>query len=189
MDPRPSGAPVCWGRQYQEDDKECNRCDYRMSCKSSQFRSTTVPHPNALPMYQPQPYQAPQPYWAGQPANHLVPQQPIRVGVTQPQPPQVFSGASFPPPPPTMMTAPPAMALPVAQQQTQHHIPAIQQGAFQQSQYFNQYYSPYPNETVGERLVKHIFLRLGQVFFHELSNFFGLWRWPPGVEEQPPRKQ
>ncbi len=47
------------------------------------------------------------------------------------------------------------------------------------SSHYMQYYSPYPGETVLQRLGKHMVLRLGQVFFHELSNFLALWKWPP----------
>jgi hypothetical protein len=47
------------------------------------------------------------------------------------------------------------------------------------SAYYMQYYSPYPGEGVLERLGKHLLLKVGQVLFHELSNFLGLWRWPP----------
>lgn len=69
------------------------------------------------------------------------------------------------------MSAPSAIMVP----QAQNHI--VQQAVH--SPYFMQYYSPYPGETVLQRLGKHLALRLGQVFFHELSNFLGLWKWPP----------
>lgn len=73
-------------------------------------------------------------------------------------------------PPTSMMPAPPPGAVPIPQ--AQYAQPTGH------SPYFNQYYAPYPGESVVERLGKHLMLKLGQVFFLELSNFFGLWRWP-----------
>lgn len=72
---------------------------------------------------------------------------------------------------PTMMSVP----SPILAPQVQAH--ALQHSMH--SPHYMQYYSPYEGETVLQRLGKHLVLRLGQVFFHELSNFFGLWKWPP----------
>jgi hypothetical protein len=189
MEARPPGAPFCWSRQFDEADKECSRCEYRTSCKGAFFRANPVQSPS-LPMYTPPGYQPPQPLWSTQnysPSASPNPLVPMRTGVpTQQPPPPMFAGTAFPPPPP-MTTAQPAMYgapavvnPPQVHPQQVHHLAGVHPSMMQQTPHFAQYYSPYAGETVTERLIKHILLRLGQVFFHEMSNFFGLWRWPPG---------
>jgi len=189
IEQKPPSAPVCWGRQYDDNDKECtNQCEYRLTCKSAFFRgNSTPPGAISLPMY---PTQQP-PFWQGaaplpapifpfQGAQH----QPGRM-VTQPPPPPTTYQQLPPAPPLTLamaamqqhnmpaMSAPPSMMMP--QMQMTNHV--IQQSLH--SPHFMQYYSPYPGETVVQRLGKHLLLRVGQVFFSELSNFLALWKWPP----------
>lgn len=189
IEQKPASAPPCWGRQYDEADSECmKQCEYRVTCKPAFFRSNANPSMTSLPIFPSQP----QPFWAGQAPGQM----PFQ-GFPQPQPQPVtrLGTTQTPPPPPSMfaqvaqaLTAPPNpmaafMPQPVAQhpqyvqqpQPQQQHI--VQQSVH--SPYFMQYYSPYPGETVLQRLGKHMMLRLGQVLFSELSNFLGLWKWPP----------
>ena len=46
---------------------------------------------------------------------------------------------------------------------------------------FTQYYAPYEGETTFKRMAKHVVLKLLEVVFAELANFFKLWRWPPAA--------
>lgn len=165
-DQKPPSAPPCWGRQYDEADKECmTQCEYRLTCKPAFFRNHNTPGVS-LPMYQPPPslpsFQ--QPTWQ-QPQQQV--QQPMRLGV-----PQTPTYQPLPSPPNPMAPFAPQSNLPQV-------TGPIAVGQSPHSPYFHQYYSQYSGETVLERLVKHMLLRLGQVLFHELASFLGLWKWPP----------
>lgn len=166
IEQKPPSAPPCWGRQYDDNDKECtNQCEYRLSCKPNFFRNNSTPAPAmSLPIYPPQPVPIPQaPAWP-QPAVSYAQPQPMRLGVAQPS---VLPQYQIAPQNP-MAFAQQAPILPNNISQPSQH-----------SAYFSQYYSPYPGESVLERLGKHMVLRLGQILFHELASFLGLWRWPP----------
>lgn len=176
IEQKPPSAPPCWGRQYDDNDKECtNQCEYRVSCKPAFFRSNSTHGVTHLPMY---PSQS-APFWQGAAPMPSAPVFPFqgaqqRTG-TLPPPPTTFH--PFPAPPVTMamQQMPPApMSVPPQIVQPPNHN--TQQSVH--SPYFMQYYSPYPGETVLQRLAKHVALRIGQVFFHELSNFLALWKWP-----------
>lgn len=183
IEQKPPSAPVCWGRQYDDNDKECtNQCEYRLTCKPAFFRAhATQTGVTSLPMY---PTQAP-PFWQGAAPlpSPVFPfqgtqqsQQTVRLGAVQPPPlPTTFQHLPNPPSFAIQQAPPAPMSAPGAMLQQAHHL--VQQAAH--SPHFMQYYSPYPGETILQRLCKHLALRLGQVFFHEVSNFLGLWRWPP----------
>lgn len=49
------------------------------------------------------------------------------------------------------------------------------------TQDFSQYYAPHEGERTLHRVAKHIVLKLLEVVFSELANFFRLWRWPPAA--------
>lgn len=128
----------------------------------------------SLPMYQP-PSSLPslpsfqQPTWA-QPQQQT---QPTRLGVPQPSTYQPLA-------PPNPMS----FVMPQQGAQFPQMQPIANQTVAQSphSPYFHQYYSQYTGESVLERLVKHMLLRLGQVLFHELASFLGLWKWPPSIK-------
>lgn len=159
IDQKPPSAPPCWGRQYDESDRECmHQCEYRLTCKPAFFRGNPIPTgATPLPMYQP--VAPPQPFWPQLPSYaQPVVNQPTRIGNIQP---------------PTI----PTYQTPLV---PQNSIPTLATvPGTSHSSYFNQYYSPYPGETVLQRLGKHMLLKLGQIVFHELASFLALWRWPP----------
>jgi hypothetical protein len=41
------------------------------------------------------------------------------------------------------------------------------------------YFNQYPEESVGARLTKNMFLRAMEALFKELASFFGNWTMPP----------
>ncbi len=190
IEQKPANAPPCWGRQYDENDRECmHQCEHRLSCKSA-FQRNTHPGTASLPMY-PQP---PQSFWPGVPQTQpSTPSLPIFPGITQPYPQQPVrigqpaqaptfpSSLQYPQYQPQLPTPPafqpPSVPTPAIPQQM---ATIVQQTLH--SPYFMQYYSPYPGETVFQRLAKHMLLRLGQILFQEFSNFLGLWRWPPSAQ-------
>ena len=64
-----------------------------------------------------------------------------------------------------------------AMMQQIHQVPVIQQsGAMQE-------YTPYPGETLPERVAKNIALGMLSAFFNifgsQMARVFQLWRWPP----------
>lgn len=175
IDQRPPSSPPCWGRQYDDNDKECtSQCEYRLSCKPTFFRNNSTSGAVSLPMY-PTPAPLPQPTWPPAPPSFTPPQaqQPIRLGTVQPPATQPYQAIPAPPPHPMTFAQQPTTAptqLPPANNLAPGSV---------HSPYFMQYYSPYPGESIVERLGKHMLLRLGQILFHELAAFFGLWKWPP----------
>lgn len=192
IEQKPAAAPPCWGRQYDETDRECmHQCEHRLSCKSA-FQRSTHPGTVSLPMFPPQP----QPFWPGVPqAQPSTPSLPAFPGITQPYQQTVRLGQPSPAPAfPSSLQYPqyqpqvPQLPTPPAFQHPQVPTPVIPSTAaaiVQQvlhTPYFMQYYSPYPGETVFQRLAKHMLLRLGQILFQEFSNFLGLWRWPPSAQ-------
>lgn len=112
----------------------------------------------------------PQPIWA-QPTPPFVPQQPQPIRLGTAQPPALPSYQHFQAPPNPMTFGQPSTVAP--------QFPTASAPQSIHSPYFTQYYSPYPGETILERLSKHMLLRIGQILFHELAAFLGLWRWPP----------
>jgi hypothetical protein len=159
---KPAGAPVCFGRQYDDQDSECQHsCEYMRACKPEFLRSNGM-----LPV--PPQYQA-QPTWP----YHQTPSVPIpaarpRLPVIQPQSPQpqqhVVPYQPQQPAPAAPVQPPPQSQLPTAQ-------------AF--NPYFQQYYRPYPGESTIGRVGAHIGLRLMHTLFSEAAKFCEVWRPEP----------
>lgn len=176
IDQRPPSSPPCWGRQYDESDKECvHQCEYRLSCKPAFFRTNNTPGAVSLPMYPTTAPPLPQPTWPQVQSPFTQQPQPVRLGMAQ-SPVQTYN--PLPAPPMAMAFQQPHIGAPPMPQMAAV-TNAITTHNTLHSPYFTQYYSPYPGETVLERLGKHIILRLGQILFHEAAAFLGLWRWPP----------
>ncbi len=169
----PAGAPRCWGRQFQKQDKECNGCTFNYTCEGT-FRQASVQAPQGPWQGYAQPPPPPpygqQPYW--QPPPPPPNYRSLPVYGQQPQPPQ----QPWQPPPPPQHTArgaaPPGYGgypQPGYQQQPAY-APAPDQ--------FQAIFGQYPGEDIAERLGKNIILRALEAIFSELTRFFHYWTWP-----------
>lgn len=158
---QPAGAPMCYGRQYEDRDQECQGCDFKDACRPEFLRENgmlTAPAP------QPQPIS---PY-----LHHRTPSAPVPI-------PSI----------PVPIRAPqPVHHLPVLQPQRSVQAPATPIAPVPQSPvstiqtfnpYFAQHYQPYPGETTFSRVGTHIGLRLGFTLFSELARFCEVWRPEP----------
>lgn len=83
-------APRCWGKSYDETDRECRGCGFQSSCREEIFRRNAEPRPIATTYYgTPTP---PRSYAYPQPAPYQNPPVPVQsqltrsVPVTQPIP-------------------------------------------------------------------------------------------------------
>ena len=68
------------------------------------------------------------------------------------------------------------------QQQVQQ-VPMMMQPGVQLPQQSMQEYTPYPGESIPERVAKNITLGMLSAFFNifgnQMARVFQLWRWPP----------
>ncbi len=139
--------PRCWGKSYEETDRECRGCGFQSSCKDEVFRKRTQPQSPTYFSPQPQPTR---PYAFSQPApfQQLAPQ-PFR----QPVPSQL---------PAVARAIAPMME--VAQYQYQQGQPTHRYGWLQDPLYQMIHSAPPPmrHQMVGEsffgRALKNVLL-------------------------------
>lgn len=168
----PAGAPICWGKQFDEDDDECKNCNYNISCRpatiNNQSTRRTVPQNGQspqfhLPMVPPQP---PQPMtFAARYGYNSAQQMP---GPMLPQ-----SGYPRTPMPPQQVTQ--------AQTGFQPHAPAgwnTPIAYLPRPNPSNPAWWQYQGETTGARLGKNMLLGALQALFSELLRFLAHWTWP-----------
>lgn len=177
---KPSGAPDCWGKKYQDGEEECAQCRFQDSCKQEMLYQTIRPNQPVLRNYAP-----------SSPPRLNYPQSSTMVVPLPPKPYFAPPASSIPTPvPPRIM---PSAALPVQQPQTSYYqqstgfslpnstaaqnplTPWHRPGASSPAYYFTQY----PGESTGTRLVKNVLLRALEAIFAELMQYFRHWTWPP----------
>jgi hypothetical protein len=169
----PAGAPVCWGKQFGDEDDECRNCNFNISCRPATLnyrsavdsrRSGAVlpqPSPHSLPMYQPT-FTPPR---FGPPMvqqAQTIPQPSVgypRPGVTHVSQPTV--PVSYQP------HAPQGWNIPIA------YLPRPNSGTPAWWQY--------QGESTGARLGKNLLLSALQALFAELLRFVSNWTWPTGL--------
>lgn len=157
-------TPVCYGRQYSDQDQECQRCSWIQACKPEFLSANGMAPVSQIPAHTPTPAISPQPPWPYPTAPSKAPTLPApitisRLPVIQPAIPQ------------------PLVAQPVQSIQQ----PAQSQALIPQqyNPYFQQYYQPYAGEQVAPRVTTHIALRMGVTLFSELAKFCEVWRPEP----------
>ncbi len=173
---RPPGAPGCWGKQYADNDRECDQCSFRSSCSQAVLQNNiAAPTRTFLPTYS---GPAPSP-----PTRPIIPQSIFRTP-TVPQTPSYRPALPAPPPP-----APVIQYQPQSPQQYQPqlqasipdplnpnpYVPMMRPGAPGPAYYFCQY----PGESFSTRLAKNMVLRASEAMLGEGMNFFRHWTWPP----------
>lgn len=198
---RPPGMPErldrCWGKLFQDGDRECEQCRWNDTCRSRVLEvAATAPArpPTSLPVFT-----APVPQRPVAPTapTGIVPM-PTRPAAAPPafSPPatQATAQVRYATPSAPVPTAPPVpaqqqYAQPYQYQQTQGYsipdpnnpnplIPMFRPGAQGPAYYFNQY----PGESTGGRLVKNSLLRAFEAVFSEVAHFFRHWTWPPSQQ-------
>lgn len=168
MATEPAGAPICWGKQFDEDDDECKNCNYNISCRPATInnisfkRSQTpqLPSPSYhLPMIPQQPY-APR---FGAPPGPMLPQ------------PSGYPRMGAPPAPPTAQTAPQAQMGFQPHAQIGWNTPIAY---LPKPNPANPAWWQYQGESTASRLGKNMLLSALQALFSELLRFLTNWTWP-----------
>jgi hypothetical protein len=186
---RPSGMPVsldnCWGKKYQDGDRECEQCRFNDTCRPKMFEylaSVPVrsPPPQSLPIY------------GANRTTGTVPMPPPKPSTPPPMtyPPAPVHVRNYSPsvtPPPSPPQQAPVHNYPYSNQQGYQgyaipdpdrpnpYAPMFRPGAQGPAYYFNQY----EGEGTGTRLMKNVFLRALEAMFAEAARFFGNWTMPP----------
>lgn len=176
---RPSYAPNCWGKKYQDGEEECTQCRFQDTCRQEMLYQITKPSQPVIRNYAPP---APPPLSLPPPSATIIP---------LPAKPYFAPPASSIPVPRTTSapTVPPSVPQPQTtyyQQSTGYSLPNStaapnpltpwhRPGAPTPSYYFTQY----PGEGTGTRLVKNIILRALEAICAELMQYFRHWTWPP----------
>ncbi len=174
----PAGAPICWGRQYEDGNDECNNCKFSDSCRPAAINRSSMrrngvqqqslPQPRiSLPVlpqqsYMPTPqFGVPQIPTLPQPSNYprtVLPHSPIPQMAQQGHP---QSPVGFQP------HAPASWNTPIA------YLPKPNPA--------NPSWWQYSGETTSSRLGKNIVISALQAIFAELLRFFTNWTWPTSL--------
>lgn len=172
---KPPSAPSCWGAKYQDGERECMQCRFNDSCQPAMVARLT---PMSLPVIR---------NYTPPPPPHMQPTQAIVPLPKQPYyaPPVSQLPVHRSPSAPQTTTQTVQQATHYYQQATGYSLPNHQNpnpmapmhrpGAPAPSYYFTQY----PGESVGSRVVKNTVLRAMEAVFYELMQFFRHWTWPP----------
>lgn len=172
-DTPPNGAPICWGRQYEDGSDECRVCNFNTSCRPAAInaygrRSLPVQQPVMLPQPRfgnngvssfPAPMMPPQQQMLPQPQQSMFPRS------TLPQPQQQQPPPQIPPQP----HAPVGWNNPVAYL-NRPGPPPTPPASFPWWQY--------SGETTPSRLGKNVLLSVARALFGTLFEFFTNWTWP-----------
>lgn len=163
----PAGAPICWGKQFGDEDDECRRCNFNISCRPATINNLAAKR-NILP----------------QASSYSLPvlQQPQQYATAR-------FGSQLPMPTLPQPTSYPRTVLPQPPQQPTHQAPVGYQphapGGWNTPIAYLPRPSPsnptwwqYQGETTSSRLGKNILLTALQAIFAELLRFFSNWTWP-----------
>lgn len=186
---KPSGAPGCWGKKFQDGAEECMQCYYQSDCKNEMLYNLTRTPPPARS------YAPPTTSQLAISSSSTIPMQPRPAPTTWTTPPiPQFPSAIQTTKPPSVPVAPivptpTTQPQPVTyfQQSTGYSLPNPaatpnplahwqRPGVPAQPYYFLQH----PEESVTVRLAKNVILRALEAIFHELMQFFKHWTWPAG---------
>ncbi len=169
----PAGAPICWSKQFDDDDDECKNCNYNVSCRPATINNNSARRNGQSPQLQMPQYHLP-----------MMPQQPpsfaTRYGYNSaqqmpgPMLPQASGYPRTPPPPPQMAHA---------QVQTgfQPHAPSgwnTPIAYLPRPNPSNPAWWQYQGESTRARLGKNMLLGALQALFAELLRFLANWTWP-----------
>ena len=179
--------PPCWGRSFEEGNRECRSCSVQGSCKDEIVRQNVnrpMYQPTAQPYYQPTQYQQPVPY-----------QQPAPVPVPQYQPPMAISSLR------RAVTSIPVQSYPATTPQQVPQVPQVPQqpqtqvpygyGWIQDPMHYYVHTTPPPlrpqmnGESFSQRMVKNIGLAMLESMFASLFLAVRQMVWEPVVK--PPR--
>lgn len=173
---KPLGSPPCWSKKYQDGEEECTQCRFQDSCKQEMLYQITRPGPSVVRNYPPPPRLNPSP----------------TTSTMIPLPPKPYFAPPVSSIPVPIRTLPPVTAPPIQQptqtsyyqQTTGFSLPSIaaqnplaswhRPGAPSPPYYFTQY----PGENTGLRLLKNIILRALEAICAELMQYFRHWTWP-----------
>ncbi len=175
----------CWGSKFQDGEKECMQCRFKDSCREAMLARVVTPPPMmrpSLPVLSRTPYPPPPPP-PQQTRNTIVPL-PAKPFYAPPVN-QLPVPAKPALPPPTTTTQTIQQANHYYQQSTGYSLPnpdnpnplspMHRPGAPSPAYYFTQY----PGESVGSRIIKNTILRALEAIMFELMQFFRHWTWPP----------
>lgn len=175
---KPLYAPNCWGKKYQDGEEECTQCRYQDTCRPEMlYQVTKTNQPMLRPTYVPLP-----------PRPTSLPQLPT----APPTPKPYFTPPNYPITAPSVARTFPAQVTPQPPQQPTYYqqstgfslpnstiqnplTPWHRPGAPSPPYYFTQY----PGERTGTRLVKNVILRMLEALCAELLQYFRHWTWPP----------
>jgi hypothetical protein len=158
------------------------QCSYKESCRPVMLNRLLPPVPQPPPMQSMNPAQVvplPNRPFAPPPPLTMAPSvQPSVFRPVAPMPVNTTASAAYP----YVQPVSPAVTMPQAFGgqflDTRNPNPVAgmyRPGAQAQPYYFTQY----PGEKVGNRLAKNLILRMLEVAFQELANFFRHFTWPP----------
>lgn len=183
----PLGAPSCWGQDYKDGDIECGQCRFNDTCQKEVLRGSmnssyppmpsmpgSVPFPKTppMPVPPPTPYRPPQPPYQVpvHPVTQYQQSRPVPIPIQTSYPVQSQQPYYQPPMVPPSQYAP---QLPL--EIPDPMVPWSRPGAMAPPYYFTQY----PGETHGQRLVKNLILRGFAAIMFELFSHLTQWTWPP----------
>lgn len=158
---KPPSAPGCWSIHYEEDDRECQNCASKPSCKSAFLQKNGMNQPSNI---------APMPSSA--PSWHR-----------PPPPPPIHYSPSVQAPNIPRYQRPPAPS--VQQPPTGPVMPSGQGDSVfctEKASHFRHHqhpFVPYQGETIGRRAIKEAILAAIAAIFGVGKNFAEAWRWPP----------
>lgn len=172
----PVGAPQCWGKQFGDEDEECQNCSFNVSCRPATINHVSKSQRSYLPSPTPRPqssvftlpvvnnqYQTPhlqsppplpQPTYSRPAVGQPLPNAPLPIPTLPPNPGYHQQQTFFPP----------GWNAPIAYLPR----PAMNNGNWWQ----------YQNESTGQRLVKNVLLSMFQAAVAELLRFLTNWTWP-----------
>jgi hypothetical protein len=192
---KPSAAPDCWSKKYQDGDEECMQCRFKDECRVEMlYQVTSKPAQPPVRSYAPPPISPPRlafplafppapqttaaakpiPQWTV-PAVPTFPASSPYIPAQPPKPNIVTTPVQVAQPQPTYFHQTTGSSAPHPSAMPNPMTPWQRPGVVSQSYYFTQY----PGEGIGTRIIKNVILRALEAVFAELMQFFRHWTWPP----------
>jgi hypothetical protein len=161
--------PPCWGKSFDETNRECRGCGFQTSCKEDIIQQN----------------QARRPYY-GQPDYRQAAPAPIPVPTTPWSPPMPVQ----PPPRVAPLAVAPPPQYPVPARPPEHGLPQYGYGWVPDPLFYSVHMAPpmmrhqFPDETFMERTVKNVGLSMLEAFFGSLLLATRQMIWAPTPEEK-----
>jgi hypothetical protein len=148
--------PPCWGKSYDENNRECKGCPVQVSCKDEIIKLNVQRRP----------------YYGTQPTAPAYPAAAAPVPGYFPQPPQ-----------PRPYQPPQQIPIPVANQGG-GGLPLYGYGWIRDPMFHTIHQAPvernqFPGESFGERAIKNVALSLIEALFGSLLLAVRQWSWAP----------